>query len=72
VPILIRAHNGKGKEKRTEKVKISTTVDSDKLDIFFSRYAEICKSGMVSLKPRDRKKKKAKARTKKGGAGVAA
>jgi signal recognition particle subunit SRP14 len=69
LPILIRATNGKSKEKRNEKlkVKLSTVVEADALSVFFERYAELCKAGMVTLKPRDRSKRKGKARQKKKG-----
>lgn len=63
VPILIRATNGKSKEK----IKMATVVEADALDTFYLKYAEVCKAGMVALKPRDRSKKKAKARSKKKG-----
>lgn len=43
-------------------------VDSDALDAFYVRYAEICKAGMLSLKPRDRSKRKTKGKKKKGAA----
>lgn len=68
LPILIRATNGKSKEKRKEKLKLSTVVEADALLVFFDKYAEICKAGMTTLKPRDRSKRKGKARKKKGGA----
>ncbi|TDZ27648.1 Signal recognition particle subunit srp14 [Colletotrichum trifolii] len=67
MPVLIRATNGKSTRHRDEKIKISTVVDADALEGFYARYADICKSGMAALKPRDRSKKKAKARKKKGG-----
>ncbi|KAG4305520.1 hypothetical protein PORY_001076 [Pneumocystis oryctolagi] len=51
--LLFRATDGK-------KIKISTLVDSSFLTPFFSKYTEICKSGMTRLKKRDRKKQKAK------------
>ncbi|EMR08323.1 hypothetical protein PNEG_03163 [Pneumocystis murina B123] len=51
--LLFRATDGK-------KTKISTLVDTSFLIPFFSRYMEICKSGMRCLKKRDRKKQKAK------------
>ncbi len=41
-------------------------VEFDALEVFYARYAEVCKAGMAALKPRDRSKKKAKARKKKG------
>ena len=63
--ILIRATNGKGGKKKAEKVKLSTLVEPGSLDGFYGRYAEVCKMGMTALKPRDRTKRKAKARKKK-------
>jgi signal recognition particle subunit SRP14 len=66
LPILIRATNGKSKEKRKEKLKLSTVVAADALPVFFERYAEVCKAGMTTLKPRDRSKRKGKAKKKKG------
>lgn len=72
LPILIRATDGKskGNKKGTEKVKLSTVVEADGLEAFFSKYAEVCKLGMSGLKKRDRSKMKAKmkAKKKKGGA----
>jgi signal recognition particle subunit SRP14 len=70
MPILIRATNGKSKERRTKKVKFSTVVDSGALDAFYARYAEVCKAGMAALKPRDRKKKAKTKKKKAAGAGV--
>lgn len=67
LPVIIRATNGKSKRSKSEKVKLSTIVDADALDAFYARYADVCKAGMTALKPRDRSKKKAKARKKKGG-----
>jgi len=74
LPILIRATNGKSKEKRDKKVKLSTVVESDALESFFAKYAEICKVGMSGLKKRDRSKAKEKLKAKKkkqSGTGVA-
>lgn len=67
LPVLIRATNGKSKARRAAKVKLSTVVQPDELEGFYARYAEVCKAGMAALKPRDRTKRKAKARRKKGG-----
>ena len=69
-PILIRATNGKSKaaRKRGKKVKLSTVVQPDELEAFYGRYAEVCRAGMSALKPRDRTKRKAKAKRRKGGA----
>lgn len=65
MPILIRATNGKGGKKKAGKVKLSTTVEPGDLDVFYGRYTEVCKTGMTALKPRDRTKRKAKAKKKK-------
>jgi signal recognition particle subunit SRP14 len=77
LPLLIRATDGKshtlGKEgakdrtKNREKVRLSTVVQPDDVEAFFARYAEVCKSGMASLKKRDRRKRAKKG--KKGGKG---
>ena len=67
LPVIVRATNGKGKEERKDKVKLSTVVQPDALDSFYARYAEICRTGMQALKKRDRsRKKKDKAKKKKG------
>ncbi len=60
--LLIRATNGKHKGTKS---KISTVVTADALEGFFTRYAEMCRSGMSGLKKRDRSKNKAKLRAKK-------
>lgn len=66
-PVLIRATNGKAREARQagRRVKLATVVDSNALDAFYVRYAEICKAGMLALKPRDRSKRKTKGKKKK-------
>lgn len=66
-PIIVRATNGKSGDDRKagKKVKLSTVVPSDALDAFYLRYAEICKAGMLALKPRDRSKRKTKGKKKK-------
>ncbi|KAI3558740.1 signal recognition particle 14kD protein [Colletotrichum paranaense] len=68
LPVIVRATNGKSKKHRDDKIKLSTIVQPDALESFFASYANICKGGMSALKPRDRSKKKAKSRKKKGGA----
>ncbi|KAI6377140.1 hypothetical protein MCOR25_002637 [Pyricularia grisea] len=68
LPIVVRASNGKGRGAKKEKLSLATTVDPEGLDAFYARYAEVCKAGMVALKPRDKSKKKAKAKKRKGGA----
>lgn len=65
MPIIVRASNGKSKRQRADKLKLSTIVQPHDLDSFYIRYAEMCKAGMTALKPRDRSKKKAKAKRKK-------
>jgi len=71
LPIIIRATNGKSKKKRDEKIKLSTVVEPDALEGFYSKYAEVCKAGMSGLKKRDRSKakEKLKAKKRKQGAG---
>jgi signal recognition particle subunit SRP14 len=59
--------NGKSKKSQSKKTKLSTIVEPFSLDAFYARYADICKSGTVALKPRDRRKKKAKAKKQKVG-----
>jgi signal recognition particle subunit SRP14 len=77
LPILIRASNGKSKENRSKKIKLSTVVEVDDLENFFVKYADVCKQGMSGLKKRDRSKAKEKLKAKKkkqlggpGGAGA--
>lgn len=65
LPILIRASNGKSKEHQSNKVKFSTVVEADDLEIFFLKYAEVCKQGMSGLKKRDRSKAKERLKAKK-------
>jgi signal recognition particle subunit SRP14 len=72
LPIIIRATDGKGRDKRKERVKLSTVVDADALAGFFDRYADVCKTGMTTLKPRDRSKRKTKGKKKKMAAPAAA
>lgn len=66
-PVIVRATNGKSGEDRKSgrKVKLATIVQSDALDAFYGRYAEICKAGMLALKPRVRTKRKTKSKKKK-------
>ncbi|TVY75663.1 Signal recognition particle subunit srp14 [Lachnellula suecica] len=74
LPLIIRATNGKSKQKRDEKIKLSTIVEADAMEGFFGRYAEVCKTRMSGLKKRDRSKAKEKLKAKKrkqGGAAAA-
>ena len=66
MPILVRATNGRRKERRGGKMKIVTVVQPAELEDFFTRYAETCRTGMQGLKKRDRSgRKKAKAKKRK-------
>ncbi|KAI5363738.1 Putative signal recognition particle, SRP14 subunit, signal recognition particle, SRP9/SRP14 subunit [Septoria linicola] len=72
LPLIVRATDGKSqskdRKKNKDKVKLSTIVQPDDLESFFTRYAEVCKAGMQNLKKRDRsKRKKVKAKGKKDG-----
>ncbi|KKY24208.1 putative signal recognition particle 14kd protein [Diplodia seriata] len=71
LPIIVRATNGKSKDKRDRKVKLSTIVSPDGLEAFYARYADVCKGGMAALKPRDRSKRKKDKRNKKKNAATA-
>jgi len=44
-------------------------VQPDDLDSFYARYAEVCRAGMATLKPRDRTKRRKNKKKKVGGAG---
>ncbi|PHH61627.1 hypothetical protein CDD82_2122 [Ophiocordyceps australis] len=65
MPVIVRATNGKSGKNKHKKIKLSTIVQPDDMHDFYSRYADSCKVGMTALKPRDRGKKKAKARKKR-------
>ncbi|CCU74988.1 signal recognition particle 14kD protein [Blumeria hordei DH14] len=65
LPIIVRASNGKSKEKKDKKIKLSTIVEADSLEAFFTKYAEVCKGGMSGMKKRDRSKAKEKLKAKK-------
>ncbi|KAJ5336315.1 hypothetical protein MYU51_012357 [Penicillium brevicompactum] len=57
--------DGKITKDKSTKIKLSTVVNPDDLEAFYTRYAEVCKGGMTGLKKRDRRGRKAKT---KGGA----
>ena len=63
--MLIRATNGKSKDDKKDKIKLSTIVQANELDGFFVKYAEVCKTGMSGLKKRDRSGRKAKVKEKR-------
>lgn len=75
LPVLIRASDGetqsKDRVKNKDHVKISTVVQPDDLEGFFTRYAEVCKTTMLSLRKRDRRKRKGDKSKKKKGAETA-
>ena len=48
---------GKVTKNNSSKVKFSTIVKPNDLEAFYTRYAEVCKTGMTGLKKRDRKRK---------------
>ncbi|EWC45179.1 hypothetical protein DRE_06067 [Drechslerella stenobrocha 248] len=66
-PVLIRATNGKSNDPRHDgkHIKMSTVVEADQLEAFFTRYAEVWKQGLVALKKKVRKGKKSKKSKKK-------
>ncbi|KAK6006725.1 hypothetical protein QM012_005733 [Aureobasidium pullulans] len=68
LPIIVRATDGNSQtkdRKKSEKVKLSTVVQPDDLEAFYTRYAEVCKQGMQALKKRDRSKRKKQKQGKK-------
>lgn len=72
LPVIIRASDGetqsKDRVKNKDHVKISTIVQPEDLEGFFTRYADVCKASMLSLRKRDRRKRKADKGKKKKGA----
>lgn len=57
-PLIVHATNGKKGER---KVKLSAIVEPGELEAFYMRLADVCKTGMT-LRPRDKNKKRAKAK----------
>jgi signal recognition particle subunit SRP14 len=72
LPMIMRASDGetqsKDRVKNKDHVNISTIVQPDDLEAFFTRYAEVCKATMLSLRKRDRRKRKGDKSKKKKGA----
>lgn len=65
-PVLIRATNGASKVDRdSRKIKFATVVEPEAIDMFYVRYAEVCKIGMTALKKRNRKNKNKKKKAPK-------
>lgn len=57
--ILLRATDGA--RDKTKKVKVSTVIEADKVDQFWTEYANTLKNGITGLKKKEKKKaKKAK------------
>lgn len=68
LPILVRATDGNSQtkdRKKSDKIKLSTVVNPNDLEAFYTRYAEVCKQGMQALKKRDRSKRKKQKQAKK-------
>ncbi|ODV78152.1 signal recognition particle, SRP9/SRP14 subunit [Suhomyces tanzawaensis NRRL Y-17324] len=58
-PVLIRiAMNGKDRKDKKDKTKLSTVVDNDRLDKFWTDYVQVIKNGFVGLKKKEKKKAK--------------
>ncbi|KAL9008041.1 MAG: hypothetical protein Q9173_006797, partial [Seirophora scorigena] len=57
------------KEHRKDKVKLSTVVQPEELEGFFTRYAEVMKAETTALKKRDRSGRKKATKAKKKGKG---
>ncbi|KAI4137548.1 MAG: hypothetical protein L6R39_007219, partial [Caloplaca ligustica] len=53
------------KEHREDKAKLSTIVQPDELEGFFTKYAEVMKAGTTALKKRDRSGRKKATKAKK-------
>jgi len=72
LPVIVRASDGETRSKERvrnkDHVNISTIVQPDDLEAFFTRYAEVCKATMLSLRKRDRRKRKGDKSKKKKGA----
>lgn len=58
-PILVRVQMN-GKERGDKLTKLSTVVETDKLEKFWGDYVQVLKSGMVGLKKQKKKKNKNK------------
>ena len=74
LPLIVRATDGKSQSKdrtkNNDKIKLSTVVQPDDIEGFFTRYADVCKAGMQSLKKRDRSKRKKDKKKKAPAAGA--
>ncbi|KAK9469940.1 signal recognition particle, SRP14 subunit [Lipomyces arxii] len=61
--LMFRATDGA--TNKSKKVKISTVVEAEHLDVFWRKYSDVVKAGITGLKKKD--KKKAKGKKKKAG-----
>lgn len=58
-PILIRVSlNGKDIKDKKDKIKLSTVVETERLDQFWTEYVQVIKTGFVGLKKKEKKKSK--------------
>lgn len=59
-PILVRIsmNSTNNKDKKQEKLKISTVVETDQLSQFWQQYIRVLKGGFVGLKKKEKKEKK--------------
>ena len=59
-PILVRIsmNSTNNKDKKQEKLKISTVVETDQLSQFWQQYIRVLKGGFVGLKKKEKKKTK--------------
>ncbi|KAI5966096.1 hypothetical protein CANMA_003342 [Candida margitis] len=59
-PILIRIsmNSSNNKEKKQDKLRLSTVVETDQLNQFWQEYIRVLKNGLVGLKKKEKKKNK--------------
>lgn len=59
-PILVRIsmNSTNNKDKKQEKLKLSTVVETDQLTRFWQQYIRVLKNGFVGLKKKEKKKNK--------------
>lgn len=59
-PILVRIsmNSTNNKDKKQEKLKLSTVVETDQLNRFWQQYIRVLKNGFVGLKKKEKKKNK--------------
>ncbi|KAI5955282.1 hypothetical protein KGF54_001843 [Candida jiufengensis] len=59
-PILIRIsmNSENNKDSKNKKLKLSTVIENDQINQFWSQYIQVLKNGFVGLKKKDKKKSK--------------